>query len=177
MTDLTPPFAVDPARLRAGTPFVGQNTVDTTPLIVTNDGWYPDVDLSLLRRIHQIDDSVANERLQHAVTKAVISVNAELTEWQCDKVKSGYDSLADVPTPELGTLKSTEFLYLNAVYATTLAILNYRYWAVADTVGKTLGAQQASTAALSESADEYQRERWESLQLLRGEPRTLTGAL
>ena len=177
MTELNPPFAVDPARKRAGTPFVGQSTVDAMPLIVVNDGWYPDIDLSLLRRIHQIDDSVANERLQHAITKSIISVNAELTDWQCEKVKAGYNSLYAVPTSELGALKSNEFLYMNAIYATTLAILNYRYWAVADTVGTTLGAQQASTAALIESADEYQRERWESLQLLRGEPRTLTGAL
>lgn len=174
MTDLIPPFAADPARKRAGTPFVGQNTVDAQPLVVAND-WYPDVDLSLLRRVQQIDDSVANERLQHAVTKAIISVNAELSDWQCDKVKSGYYSFLDIPTQSLGQSKNTEFLYMNAVYATTLAILNYRYWAVADTVGKTIGAQQ--TAALVESADEYQRERWESLQLLRGEPRTLTGAL
>jgi hypothetical protein len=171
MTDLTPPFASDPAKRRNGTPFVGQSTVNETEPAIANDGWFPDIDMRDFRLRRQISDSHAAERLADVLQLAMAQVNTELQNWQCQHGQR-YDSLAAMPSPELGGCSTKVLHYRTAVYSTAQAILNHRYWAVADTTGKA-----QSLESLTESADEYQRERWNALQDLRGESRTLSGAL
>lgn len=172
MAELTPPFVANPDAVRNGTPFVGQATVNGENVLLANDGWFPDVSLRDFRLRRQLDDSAhADERLLDVLQQAMAQINEELAEWQCAHALR-YASLADVPSPQLGGCSTKVLAYHRAVYSTAQAILNRRYWASADSTAK---AQDMD--ALAESADEHQRERWEALQLLRGEPRTLTGAL
>ncbi len=168
MTELTPPFVANPDRLRNGTPFVGQHTVNETEPTLGNDGWFPDIEVRDFRLRRQIADNHATERLVDVLQLAMAQINSEL---QCQHWL-GYDSLAAMPSPELGGCSTKVLHYRTAVYSTAQAILNHRYWAVADTTGKA-----QSLESLTESADEYQRERWNALQDLRGESRTLSGAL
>ena len=174
---LTPPFKADPTLVRAGSAFAGQATVSETDFTLANDGWFPDISLKDFRTRRQIDDNHASERLIDVLQWAMGQVNKELKEWHCQQVRKGYESLVQVPSALLGQCSTKVLDYLCAVYSTAQARLNHRYWAVADTVGRTVGAQGASTEALNESSDEYQRERWEALQSLRDLPRTITGAL
>lgn len=169
---LSPPFRREPDTIRNGTPFVGQSTVDDEQVVLTNDGFFPDVSLTEFRARRMIDDTHATERLVDALQAAMMQVNAELSSFAEKYMAVGFKSLAQIPAPKLGSSNTKILAYLRAVFSTAQAMLNQRYWAVSDTVGKKLDA-----AALAESADEYQRERWEALQLLRGEPRTLSGAL
>lgn len=171
MTVLTPPFVVNPERLRNGTPFVGQSTVNETEPMLANDGWFPDIYVRDFRLCQQIDDSHATERLVNVLTLAMARINAELEPWRCEHAKQ-YDSLADVPSPKLGECSTKTIHYRTAVYCTAHSLLNHRYWAIADTTGKAPDRESIANAA-----DELHRERWEALQALRGEPRTLSGAL
>lgn len=168
---LIPPFAVDPNTLRAGTPFVGQHSVAEHEPMIPNDGWFPDVSPRDFRLRRQLDDSHALERIVDVLQLAMARVNTELENWQCSHALL-YASLHDVPSPQLGGCSTKVIHYYTAVYSTAQALLNYRFWAVADTTGKAFDRE-----SLAESADELQRERFEALQNLRGEPRTLTGAL
>jgi hypothetical protein len=178
MTDnvLNPPFVANPDNLRAGTPFVGQHTVAENAPTLQNDGWFPDVSLRDFRLRRQIDDSHADERLIDVLQQAMAQVNDELENWQCSHALL-YSDLHKVPSAQLGGCSTKVLAYHRAVYSTAQAILNHRYWAVADSVGKLKANISSNRDSLIESADEYQRERWEALQQLRGEPRTLTGAL
>lgn len=169
---LTPPFVANPDTLRVGTPFVGQHTVSESDPVLENDGWFPAVAVRDFRLRRQIDDTHASERLIDVLQAAMMQINAELTDYACKQVLLGYDTLLAVPSPQLGGCSTKVLAYHRAVYSTAQAMLNHRYWAVADTTGNA-----PSRESLEASADDYQRERWEALQLLRGEPRTLTGAL
>lgn len=172
MAELRPPFVADPATLRAGTPFVGQNTVAAEPNI-QNDGWFPPVSPGKFRSIRQFDNTHASEAVIDALTLAMHSVNDDAREWKIANQEAGYTSLSEFDDAE-----AKAFYYQTAVFSTAVAILNHRNWAVADSAGKnSTAANTAWRESLIESADEYQRERWEALQLLRGEPRTISGAL
>lgn len=139
--------------------------------MLENDGWFPDIAIRDFRLRRQIDDTHADERLIDVLQAALAQVNTELTDYQCQHVNN-YPSLAAVPSAQLGGCSTKVLAYTRAVYSTAQAILNHRFWTVSDTTGKA-----PNRDSLTDSADEYQRERWEALQLLRGEPRTLTGAL
>ena len=171
MTELKPPFVANPDTLRNGTPFVGQHNVNENELVLANDGWFPNISLRDFRLRRQIDDSHADERLIDVLQAAMAQVNAELENWQCSHALL-YADLQSVPSVQLGGCSTKVLAYHRAVYSTAQALLNHRYWAVADSTGKA-----QSLESRTDSADEYQRERWEALQQLRGEPRTLTGVL
>ncbi len=170
---LTAPFTADPTKIRAGTPLAGQNTVgaDDADVVLENDEFWPDIPVINFRQTRQIDDTHSAERVRDCLVTAMCKVNEELKQWVCHQVIR-YDSLEDIPCSIVDGVSIKVRDYYTAVYATAQAILNHREWAVADTT-----AHGNHHDALIESADEYQRERWEALQRLRDEPRTLTGAL
>lgn len=50
--------------------------------IMTNDSFYPDISLLAVRNTMRIDGTVTQERLQHAIIEAIISVNHDLRAFQ-----------------------------------------------------------------------------------------------
>lgn len=94
--------------------------------IVTNDGFFPDVDLDQLREQMRLDGTVTPARLRSAAVDAVISVNHELQAWKASKVADGVTSLADT-VPQIGGVSVYLTLYLSAVYRTAKADLTERY--------------------------------------------------
>lgn len=171
--DLTPPFAADPATLRSGTPFVGQATVAASgPQSITNDGWFPDIDLADFRTLRQIDDTHSQPRVVEVMRQAMAQVNRELSVWKARHLSAGVADLSAVASPMLGDDSTKVMAYRRAVYSAAQAILNHRYWGMADTVGKPIYRE-----ALASAADEYNRERWEAIQEITDQPRTLTGAI
>lgn len=170
---LPPSFAVDPAQLRLGTPFVGQQTVAASgPQLLANDGWFPDIDLADFRTVRQIDDTHSQPRVVDVMRQAMAQVNHELAIWKAQQLCAGVADLATVTSPKLGDKSTKVMAYCRAVYSTAQAILNHRYWGMADTVGKPIYRE-----ALASAADEYHRERWEAIQEITDQPRTLTGAI
>ena len=167
-----PPF--DFADLRNGTPFVGQKAVTDRDSFVANELFYPVIDINDFRARRQLDDSHSTDRVVDALQQAIAQVNSELAEWSCAQVKRGYDTLQSVPGAQLGSCNTNILAYNRAVYSTAQAILNRRWWEVSNT---TVSANQATRDSLANACDDLERERWEALQQIRGEPRTLTGAL
>jgi hypothetical protein len=93
---------------------------------VTNDGFFPDIDLGQLREQMRLDGTVTLARLRGAAIDAVISVNKELMTWKASQVAAGVTSLADM-LPQIGGASVYATLYLSAVYRTAKADLTERY--------------------------------------------------
>jgi hypothetical protein len=94
--------------------------------IVTNDGFFPDLDLDKLREAMRLDGTVTPARLRDAAIAAVISINGELKDWKAGQLAAGTASLADIE-PKIGGVGVQVSLYLAAVYRTTKADLTERY--------------------------------------------------
>jgi hypothetical protein len=94
---------------------------------VTNDEWYPDIDLAALRATCRLDGTVTAERLRSAAVNALLYVNTQLTTWAVTQALAGYTHLANVPASVIDGQPSTVLLYLRAVYAAVQCELIERY--------------------------------------------------
>jgi len=94
---------------------------------ISNDGWFPDIDLNKLRDAMRLDGTVTHERLVDAVTEAIAYTNAQLGTWQAQQVAAGYASLADVPASQVNQESAKLGHYRSAVYRWAQADLTERY--------------------------------------------------
>ncbi|PQV50675.1 head completion/stabilization protein [Paraburkholderia sp. BL21I4N1] len=79
-----------------------------TAAIVTNDGWFPDIDMNALRASMKLDGTVTYKRLRDATLDAIASVNAELGTCRPAKAAEGDPD----PTQFFGT--QNRYLYAGA---------------------------------------------------------------
>lgn len=102
-------------------------TAPTSPAnIVTNDGFFPDIDLDRLRGATRLDGTVTPQRLRDAVVEALISLNREFAIWKAEKLGAGVTALTQLP-PHVDGMSVQQTLYLMAVYRTVKAVLVERY--------------------------------------------------
>lgn len=103
-------------------------TADTTPaLTVTNDGWWPDLDMTHARDVLRIDGTVTDARLRAALVGAIAGTNHELVCWKTLQVAAGAANLAAVDAPVLDGASRYVALYQRAIYSTAHADLLERY--------------------------------------------------
>lgn len=98
--------------------------------VVTNDGFFPDIDLAHFRRATRLRDSVTVDRQRDAVLAAIITVGNDLAAWASTRRAAGavdLASIADVPNGKLGGEARLVILYRRAVYAFAKADLVERY--------------------------------------------------
>jgi hypothetical protein len=93
---------------------------------VTNDGFFPDIDLQDLRGAVRLDGTVTTERLANAVADAVISVNTELADWKAAQQLQGVTAL-DQLEPRIGGEAVQLRRYRTAIYRTVKADLNEQF--------------------------------------------------
>ena len=94
--------------------------------IVTNDGFFPDVDLDQLREKMRLDGTVTHARLLDATILAIGSVNHKLQAWKAYRLAAGDTSMADT-LPKVNGESFYLALYRSAVYRTAKADLTERY--------------------------------------------------
>jgi hypothetical protein len=135
--------------------------------LVTNDGWFPAIDLTALRAAMRLDGTVTHERLRCAVIDAIASVNTELAVWRDAQRAAGHACLADVPAPSIGGESVQLARYRRAVYHLAHAELTERY---RDYDATKSGSQKADELDTTVS-DARRNARW-ALNDLRGIPRT-----
>ncbi len=97
------------------------------PIIIANDGWFPDIEMSHLRAAMRLDGTVTDCRLVEAVIAAVTSVNTELARWQTKQQLAGYRQLKDVPAAQVNHESVLLSHYRRAIYALTKAELVEHY--------------------------------------------------
>lgn len=106
------------------------DSTPTTPpdsATVTNDGFFPDINLDHMRATVRLDGTVTAERLRDASIAAVLLVNDELAEWKAAQLGAGHNTLATVPAPEIGGESINLVRYRTAVYRFARADLVERY--------------------------------------------------
>ncbi|MDG4948708.1 head completion/stabilization protein [Actinobacillus equuli subsp. haemolyticus] len=105
-----------------------QDRISETDEIITNNGFYPDINLNDVRNGMRIDGTITNERLKIATIEAIASVNQELAEWRKTKI-------AEKPSITFAAIESEMIngesilvqRYRRAVYCLAVANLNERY--------------------------------------------------
>lgn len=129
-------------------------------LPLSNDGWWPDIDLQALRADCRLDGTVTAARLRRAVADAVVSVNAELIDWQAQQQAAGHASLAAVPAPQIDGKSAKTAKYLRAVAACVQADMAEAYRDT-DTLPEGSGKQDRVLSKLEIRVDGFRRDmRW-----------------
>lgn len=106
--------------------FIATAPADSTTTI-TNDGWFPAIDLCHLRAAMRLDGTVTDARLGEAVIAAVTSVNTELASWQTKQWLAGYCQLKEVPAAQVNHESVLLSHYRRAIYYVTKAELTEHY--------------------------------------------------
>ncbi|MFZ6772324.1 head completion/stabilization protein [Undibacterium sp. SXout7W] len=106
----------------------GQPTGQTQPdTIITNDGFFPDIDLAHMRDAIRLDGTVTDTRLTAATVDAIIFVNDQVKELKTAATAAGHTSMAAIPAAQVNRQSVLISHYLRAVYCTAKADLIERY--------------------------------------------------
>lgn len=134
----------------------------TQSVIVTNDGFFPDIDLKDCRDQVRLDGTITDLRLTAAVTTALLTVNAELATYKSTQLQAGYTALTDVPGDRISGQSKPTLLYKSAVYSLAKAELVERYRDYDSTLSGHQRAEQ-----LEGTDQDYRRDaRWAIRDLL-----------
>lgn len=90
---------------------------------LTNDGFWPDMNLSDLQRSRSIPADVDAETVANALLTAAAEVNSALASVQQKQRAAGYQTAADVPGVSMGGISQLAAQYKKAVYARAKADL------------------------------------------------------
>lgn len=135
--------------------------------VIENDGWFPDIDPAEARLAERITTTITPERLQWAITNAMLSVNDELTAWRQAMQAAGSDSMAAIEQVQIGGVGKLVRLYRRAVYSLAHADLIERY----PDYSMTRSGAAHSEALAPAGDDHYRNARWAMSDIL-GVPRT-----
>jgi hypothetical protein len=134
----------------------GNGGAPATPLAddgppITNDGFWPDIDLGWLRGSTRLTGNITASRLRTAAVAAVLFINPQLAAFRATKIAQGWDSAADMDD----TIDGKSVLvqrYLRAVACSVQADLaeHYRDW-------DTTRAGDYRGESESAAADEFRR--------------------
>lgn len=125
----------------------------TETYVITNDGFWPDIDGATLRAAIRLDGSVSDARLEVAAVNALIQVNQELRGLKASHQGAGHAALADVPADRINNESCLVLLYRRAIYCTAAAELSERYRSFDSTA-----EGNRNTEELTPSIDEYRRD-------------------
>jgi hypothetical protein len=147
-----------------------QAELDPTPqdeTIVTNDGFFPDVDPVVIRAAYRVPSSITPARLRAAIMGAMMTARIDLLRVMADAHAAGHQTLAAVPAPQLDGQSIHVLQYLRAIglYAKAELIERHRDF---DTT--SAGGNQATE--LEGSIGELRRDAQHALRDLQGRTRT-----
>lgn len=132
--------------------FIATGNTDE-PLVITNDGFWPDIDVVHLRESIRLDGSITDARIEVVTVNALIQVNSELVSVKLEHVADGYSTLAAVPAPKIKGESNFIHLYRRSIYCSVGAELAERYRSYDTSVEGNKNADE-----LTPSVDEYRRD-------------------
>jgi len=136
--------------------FLAAAPAPTEPSRIHNDGFFPNVDISIAAAAMRQDGTVTAERLRAALVEAMLSVNDDLSAWRAAQQAAGHATLDAVPSPPIDGKPATVHRYLRAVYCEARAGLIERY---RDYDATAAGDRKAE--ALMQAVDDLRRDaRW-----------------
>lgn len=144
----------------------GTNPPSKALAIITNNGFWPDVDPSEFKeeeRVHNVTDP----RITKALRAAIADINRQLANYQHEQQESGRTTIDEVPIEPWQTPGDLQLLYLRAVYAQAQADLLERY-RDASATGK--GDERGEAKDLA--ADDYRADARDAIAELTGRNHT-----
>lgn len=103
-------------------------TGSTTPAdTIGNDGWFPDLSMSVLRDTLRLDGTVTDIRLRESARYAIAHVNHDLAGFAAQHQDSGITALDDVSAATIDGESRLVMLYRRAVASMVKADLIERY--------------------------------------------------
>jgi hypothetical protein len=129
-----------------------------------HDGWYPGVDLALLRDTVRVPTQVTTARLTAAAIAAMITVAGELASWRAGQAAT---DLAGVAEDEVAGKSRLEALYERAVYSFAAADLAETH---SDVTATGDGKDRAAARVLT--AEEHRRNGTHAIRDILGVTRT-----
>jgi hypothetical protein len=145
-------------------------TASNAAALISNDGFFPDVDLHVMRDKTRIDGTITDDRLIDATVAAIIHVNDQLREYKSAQFAAGYARLGDVPAIRIHQSSILLAHYLRAVYCTAKADLIERYTDY-DTTATSLDDKKL-VGWLSNGPDEQRRNAAWAISDIIGRPHT-----
>lgn len=95
--------------------------------LITNDGFFPDIDPAHFALAMSVRDSVTPPRRRQALVEGIIAIGNQLAAYREARVLGGISRLADVASPSIDGESRLVQLYRTAVYSTAKAQLVERY--------------------------------------------------
>jgi hypothetical protein len=82
---------------------------------IANDGFFPDIDLQMIRATGRVTMAVDNDRLRASTIAAMITVERDLAAWAARQRSLGFARLETVPAPLIDGKSRLVHLYTRAV--------------------------------------------------------------
>lgn len=142
--------------------FLSNPPTPTEDAVITNDGFFPDIEPLKLRAFARLDGTVTVDRLSYSILSAVASVNVELSQFKAAQQLAGFATLAAVPAGQIAGVNVKVIHYLRAVYSAVQADLieHYRDF-------DTTGAGDKAAEKLEQRTNDLRRNmRWAISDLL-----------
>jgi hypothetical protein len=79
---------------------------------ISNDGFFPNLQLNLIRESVRLDGSISNPRLKDAAIAAMLEINEQLRS-----LKFKASALSELATSTIDGKPNTELLYLRAIHS------------------------------------------------------------
>lgn len=143
--------------------FLSNPPTPTEEAVITNDGFFPDIEPLKLRAFARLDGTVTVDRLTYSILSAIASVNAELEKFKAAQQLAGFTALAAVPADQIAGVSTKVIHYLRAVYSAVQADLIEHYRDFDTTVG---AGDKAAEKLEQRTADLRRNVRWAISDLL-----------
>lgn len=138
-----------------------------TETVVTNDGFFPDIDPAAVREAARITAAVTSARLRAAILGAIMTVEQDLRAFASASIAAGHASLAVLPAAQLDGESVQVMRYQRAIafYAKAELIERHRDFDLT-----AAGGAQADD--LTPSIGELRRDALHAVRDILGKPRT-----
>ena len=135
---------------------------------ISNDGFFPDIDITAMRDAMRLDGTVTQARLRPAIVEAILFVNHALDDWRNTKA-TGFATLAEMPATRIDGESRLIALYRRAVYSSAKADLVERYRDY-DSTASSLGDKKSMDYLDNAPSEQRRNAQWASADLI-GRPR------
>lgn len=143
-----------------------QTFLDAT---VTNDGFYPDINLGDFQRVYRVPAEYKQELVEHHVRMAMADCNRALRSQKAIWLAAGYNSLLVVPSEQFGEVSELVTQYQRAVFCKAMGLLVRAF--------TTLNRREQAENLAKEGVDmvqDYFAESLHAIRRLKGIPENIT---
>ena len=135
--------------------------------LISNDGFFPDIDPAQIRDVARIPTSITPPRLREAILAAILSAEIDLRAWAALHVAGGHATLDAVPAPQLDGKSANIIRYrrIVALFAKAELIERHRDY-------DTTAAGAGQSDELSTSISDLRRDAAHAVRDMLGRTRT-----